>query len=209
MATAKRQDVELKLKNVRLSACFLPGKQGYFIVALTDKGSEQYKQAAAAVMEAAKAAYGEKAAAMVKQFSGAGSQKMCFLPGESRVDNNGDPFPGTEGKFTIAASNKTRPLLLLADKTEVDAADEATMAKYFYSGGIYNVNLAVYAANFRSKEGQQITGLFASLKGVQFVRHQERLGGGARIASKDEFDDVSDPDAAGADDLTGGDDIPF
>lgn len=205
--TTQGTGVLLKLKNVRLGVAFLlkPSEKGsYWLNAIIDPGSELYKQITAALKQAAKNKFGDDADKKLKVYASNGGQQMCFLSGERRLDKSGDPYPGTEGKFVLTASNKTRPTLLNRRGVEVS---EGEIAKLFYGGARYNLSVEIYCA-----ENGKFKGAFCQVRGVQFVEHGERLGGGAGggIANKSEFEDLGDPDGGTeGDDLTGGDDIPF
>jgi len=112
-------------------------------------------------------------------------------PSDDRIclkDGDDDVRPESEGKFTIKASTKKRPLVLNRDKTPVTEEDEV-----FYAGCHVNAIISLWAQN--SKDfGKRING---SLDGVMFNAHGEPFG--AAGISVDEFDAFGDGD----------DDMPF
>jgi hypothetical protein len=213
----KFEDTSFRLNRVVMgfSSFTNPGKNGtaahkdkydrYSITAIIEPGSDNYKKIAAAIVKAAKSKFSEKADARIKGFKAEGKQKFCFLAGDRRTGEDGEVYPGFAGKFALAAANKGRPTLL--DRSRTDVEDSENIQKLFYAGATVNLVVDVYA------RADGFPGIFCQLKGIQHVAHGERLGGGGgRVAKKDEFEDLGDPDESeSGDDLVGAmdDDIPF
>ncbi len=107
-----------------------------------------------------------------------------------------DGYPGM--KFITAKSNQ-RPVCLRQDKSAVVEDDNL-----FYPG--CRVNASVHAFSWSHPTGGK--GVSFSLRGVQFVRDDENLGGG-RVDVDTEFEDISEdaldfePDSDSADDVLG------
>jgi hypothetical protein len=187
------------------------GEGNYYVhvgVPKSDEAGSQYKAIWDAVMKSATLAYGKDAKARiqgVKDKDGAivepglmMDKGFVFRNGNRRKREDGTTNEFYKDLFYIVGSSKVQPLLLNGAKEEIDES-----SGLLYNGCIVRANIAVYAND---------NGVFGQVQGVLHLRDGERIGGGGRIAKKDEFDDVSDPDAAtGGDDLTGGfdDDIPF
>jgi len=100
----------------------------------------------------------------------------CLHDGDNKAD-----YDGYEGNFFVSASNKSRPLVIDADKTPLVQSDGRP-----YSGCYVNGSIELWAQD--NSYGKRIN---ASLRGVQFVRDGEAFAGGG-AASVDEFDSVED-----------------
>lgn len=174
----------------------------------SDEPGSQYKAVWEAIMKSATAAYGKDAKARILGVKNAAGELerpglildkgFVFRNGNARKREDGSTNEFYKGLFYIVGSSKVQPLLLNGAKEEIDES-----SGLLYNGATVRANIAIYAND---------NGVFGQVQGVLHLRDGERLGGGGRIAKKDEFDDVTDPDAAtGGDDLTGGsdDDIPF
>lgn len=102
------------------------------------------------------------------------SDKICLKDG----DDLGRPE--FEGKMTVKASTKRRPLVINRDKSPVTEDDNV-----IYAGCYVNGIISLWAQN--NQFGKRIN---ASLDGVQFARDGEPFGTGGIAA--DEFDDFED-----------------
>lgn len=173
--------MKLVLKNVRVAFPTLfeaktvngegePRFSATFIIPPTDP---LVKEIAAAIQETAKAKWGEKAGAVLQDLVAKG--RVCFskLP---KTNSSGEVYDGFEGNTWLSASNKTRPLILDRDKSQLTAADGRP-----YGGCYVNASIELWAQD--NNFGRRIN---ASLKGVQFVRDGDAFGGGAP-ASPDDF----------------------
>lgn len=98
------------------------------------------------------------------------SDKLCLKDG----DDMGRPE--FEGKYTIKASTKKRPLVINRDKSPITESDNA-----IYAGCYVNAIVSLWAQD--NKFGKRIN---AQLDGVQFCRDGEPFGDGA--VSVNEFD---------------------
>ena len=106
------------------------------------------------------------------------------LPADKLCLKDGDESGRAElqGKMTIKASTKKRPIVINRDKTPIVEADNAVYAGCFVNGVI-----TLWSQN--NNYGKRIN---AQLDGVQFVRDGEPFGDGA--VSVDEFDAFNDDD---------------
>ena len=100
------------------------------------------------------------------------------------------------GKLYISASNSIQPRILATiDGINQEIGPDSEYAPY--SGCYANATVIIWAQD--NKFGKRIN---AQLTGVQFLRHSERLSGGGRAASLDEFGPVksegADADAPSA-----------
>ena len=170
--------MKIKIKNARLSfpSLFHTAKFGgedtgkfeaTFILDKTEHAAE-IKEIKAAI----KALSDEKLKGKVPP-----PDKLCMKDGDD-LDR-----PEFEGKMTIKASTKKRPLVIDRDKTPLAEADGKPYAGCYVNGII---NLWAQDNQF----GKRING---QLDGVQFRADGEPFGDGG--VSADEFDDLSDDDA--------------
>ena len=88
--------------------------------------------------------------------------------------------PELQGKMTIKASTKKRPLVINRDKTPLVESDNVV-----YSGCYVNGIISLWGQN--NQWGKRVN---ASLDGVQFAKDGEAFG--AAGTSVDEFDDFDD-----------------
>lgn len=102
------------------------------------------------------------------------SDKICLKDGDELGR------PEFEGKMTIKASTKKRPLVISRDKSPITAEDNVV-----YAGCYVNGIISLWAQN--NQYGKRIN---AQLDGVQFVRDGEPFGDGGITA--DEFDAFGD-----------------
>lgn len=183
---------EINLKNVRISfpKLFEPsafqgqGKPKYSARFLLDKKehNELIKQIIAKMKELAAESYPDKKVPPPAM--------LCLKDGDQsgREDE--------AGFWTLNASETSRPVVVNRDKTPLVAEDEV-----IYPGCRVNVKVRLWAQS--NQYGKRLN---ANLLGVQFVKDDARLGGGATRQSADEmFDDVA---GAFGDEENGGDD-PF
>ena len=99
-----------------------------------------------------------------------------------------------KGKLYVSSNSATRPNTFDSKGRQVNDANESEAV---YSGCIAQVVINIWAQE--NKFGKRIN---ASPMGFKFVRHEERLSGGGRVASADEFgnaDASADGDAPGGD----------
>ena len=98
------------------------------------------------------------------------SDKLCLKDGDEMGR------PEFEGKYTIKASTKKRPLVINRDKSPIIESDNV-----IYAGCYVNAIVSLWAQN--NNYGKRIN---AQLDGVQFCRDGEAFGDGA--VSVNEFD---------------------
>lgn len=116
-------------------------------------------------------------AMMKEQFKGKiPSDKICLKDGDELGR------PEFEGKMTIKASTKKRPLVINRDKSPISEDDNIV-----YAGCYVNGIISLWAQN--NGFGKRIN---AQLDGVQFARDGEPFGSGGIDA--DEFDDFGTPE---------------
>ena len=108
------------------------------------------------------------------------------LPADRVALKDGDEMarPEYEGKMTVKASTKKRPLVIDRDKTPLSDGDDKP-----YAGCYVNAIVSLWAQN--NQFGKRVN---ASLEGIQFCEHGEPFGTGG--IDVDEFDDFDDEDDA-------------
>lgn len=104
------------------------------------------------------------------------SDKLCLKDGDEMGR------PEFEGKYTIKASTKKRPLVINRDKSAISESDNI-----IYAGCYVNAIVSLWAQN--NTWGRRIN---AQLDGVQFHADGEPFGDGG--VSVDEFDVFGDDD---------------
>ncbi|ELX8378381.1 DUF2815 family protein [Providencia vermicola] len=126
-----------------------------------------------AIKQAATAKWGAKASAILKSIRG-NSKRFNFRDGDEKIE-----YDGYADHMYISASNKVRPLVIDRDRTPLTTQDHRP-----YSGCYVNATITIFAYDNQGK------GISASLGGVQFFRDGDAFAG-ARVASEDDFDDLS------------------
>lgn len=104
------------------------------------------------------------------------SDKLCLKDGDEMER------PEYQGKMTIKASTKKRPMVINRDKTPITEDDNV-----IYAGCYVNAIITLWAQN--NSYGKRVN---AQLDGVQFVRDGEPFGDGG--ISADQFDGFDDGD---------------
>ena len=175
---------QVKLSNVRLSYNDLfqakefkagDGKPRYSATFLVEPGSEADKAIRAAIRQAAKDTYLDKAEKTLKSFEG-NNMRMCYLDGEAK-----DEIEGYAGNWYLASHASARPTVVDRDRTPLNQADGKP-----YSGCYVNAIIDIYGQTGDKQ------GIRAGLKGVQFFKDGAPFGGGApaRVDDFDAFDDL-------------------
>ena len=113
------------------------------------------------------------------------ASKKSIRDGSKRVNKAGDVYEGYDGNTYVTAKSPTRPLLVDQQRQPVTEEDGT-----IYSGCYVNAIIELYANTQPTKKG-----VFAGLKGVQFVKDGDAFGGGAPAAAS-EFDVAEGADAA-------------
>lgn len=107
------------------------------------------------------------------------SDKLCLKDGDEMGR------PEFEGKYTIKASTKKRPLVINRDKSPITESDNV-----IYAGCYVNAIVSLWAQN--NTWGRRIN---AQLDGVQFCRDGEAFGdGGVSVNEFDAFGGDADDD---------------
>lgn len=184
--------MQVVLKNVRLAfpALFEPrslegGAARYSAVFIIDPDSENAKAVDAAMKEAAKAKWGDKAPVVYKRLL---TDKRVCLRTEPRTNKDGEVYDGFEDKYSLSASNKVRPTVVDRDRSPLTEADGKP-----YGGCYVNAIVDIYAQDHKDPTiGRRIN---ASLMGVQFVKDGESFGA-PRVAKEDAFDMLAEDENA-------------
>jgi hypothetical protein len=179
--------MDVKLENVRLAFADLfeakafqgDGEPRFGATFVLDPTSPTAKRVASAVEAVAREKWGDDAAKVLAKLETDGRVALMKKP---RTDKNGDIYGGFEDSWSVAASTKTRPLVLNTDKTPLVAADGKP-----YSGCYVYATVNLWAQD--NKWGRRIN---ATLMGVQFYRDGDAFVGG-RAANPDDFEDLSAP----------------
>lgn len=191
-----KKGLEIILQNVRLSYVYAfkkyvneDGKEGtYCAHAIFAPDHPQIAALKELQRKAAIDEYGVDAEAILTQLS---AQDRLLL---HRGDVSKPGKDGYAGKLFVSCNSNVRPTVVDENRRPLTAADDK-----IYSGAWANVMINVWAQN--NKWGKRVN---AGLMGIQFVKHDERLGGGGRVASAEEFGVVA-TDADGAAPASGGD----
>lgn len=169
--------MKIKLKNARLSFPSLFQTEEF-------GGESTGKYAATFILDSV------DNAAEIKQIQDETNRLMkeelkTKLPSEKIALKDGDEIgrPEYEGKMTIKATTKKRPLVIDRDKTPLGEHDEKP-----YAGCYVNAIISLWPQN--NQYGKRVN---ASLEGVQFAAHGEPFTTGG--IDVDEFDDFDDEDA--------------
>lgn len=156
-----------------------------------------YAAVVLAIIQVAKAKWGNKWLSTLKAL--VAKDDICLRNGDNKPDVTGYP-----GNYILSAVNYSRPTLLTRNREDVTKEEGSLL----YSGSHPIALVEIWAQDNPSKGWKRIN---CQLQGVQEYKPGEKIGGG-RVAKKDEFDDLGDPDEAQTDDdLVGGgdDDTPF
>ena len=183
--------MKLVLENVRLSFPHLfeaqppmngVGAPKFNAQFLMEKGSANEKKAMEAFNAAAKDKWGVNVQKILNTVE---ASKKCLRDGDNNLDKAGETRNGYEGMTYLSASTKMRPTVVDRNRAPLTEADGRP-----YGGCYVNVIVDVYALD------TPVKGVFAELKGVQFVKDGDAFGGGSP-ARADDFGDLGDdPDAA-------------
>lgn len=157
-----------------------------------------YAKVVLAILQAAQAKWGKKYIAVLKSL--VAKNDVCLRDGDLKPDTTGYP-----GNYILSAVNYSRPTLLTRNRDDVIKEEGSLL----YSGSHPIAVVEIWAQDNQAKGWKRVN---CQLQGVQEYKPGEKIGGG-RVAKKDEFDDLGDPDEpqASDDDLVGGgdDDNPF
>lgn len=148
---------------------------------------EQVKRIKAVMIEAAKAFWGQDA----KKFAAeaADSKNTRGL----RYDEEG----GYHFLYAKRPATQQAPRVVGRDRTMELRPEDGKI----YSGAVCNVVFDVWCYSGTTKSGAKIPpGFSFSLSGVQFVEDGDPIGG-SPVAEDDDFDDLSDDDEIGLDDI--------
>lgn len=189
MAEVKR-DESILINDCRLSYAYLfkpyvgENKPTYCAHLIIAENHPQLSAITALIRKVAAATFKDQADAVLVQLKG--QDRLCLHRGDVSKPGQ-DPY---RGKLYISANNGARPRILATVggiNQEIDESHELAP----YSGCYANAMISIWGQN--NKWGKRIN---AQLTGVQFLRHDTRLGGGGKAASLDEFGTV---DGEGAD----------
>ncbi len=192
--------MKLHLNNVRVSfangifraSALEPGQQEKYgadfilqpdsvVLAVKSDGTKAKTTLAAAELAVADEAWKGKGKQMLATLE---ASKRAIREGNKRVNKAGDVYDGYEDRTYVAAKSPTRPLVVNTDRSPITEEDGV-----IYSGCYVNAIIELYANTQPTKKG-----VFAALKGVQFLRDGDAFGGSAP-ARADEFDAVEGAEA--------------
>lgn len=155
---------------------------------LFPKDSEAAKAVKDAMRAVAKELWKDNADNVLK---GMEKNRKCLRDGDQNVKSDGSTYDGYPGNLYVVAKSKTRPTVVDGKRNPLVAADGKP-----YNGCYVNAIIDVYATNKKEAGGN---GIFAELKGVQFLRDGDAFGGGGAVSAS-AFDEVDEEGAsAGAD----------
>lgn len=118
------------------------------------------------------------------------ASKKCYRDGNLRMKKDGSPYDGYEGYWYVTAKNKARPTVRDRNPQVILTEEDGKP----YSGSYVTASIDVYGMADPKRKG-----VFATLRGVQFVKDGDAFSGGGRVAGDDEFADLGE--GATADDL--------
>ncbi len=184
--------LRIKMARARFPHYFVPQKpstgtggpkyNGNFLLG---KDDPQIATIQAAMLTVAEARWPGNGRAMLQALE---ASKRCLRDGDTNLSAQGSPHAGFPGHVYLVASSSTQPGLFdcvrdpATGKARVITNDNGT----FYDGCYVNVHVDVYAY-----QKEQVRGVFAELRGVQFAAAGERFSGSPSTA--DEFDAADDP----------------
>ena len=172
---------EVIIRNARLSyphlftaSAFAPGQDAKYSASfLIGEEDKQVKVLEAAMLEACETRWPGKGAKMLASFD---TRNKAVKSG-SKARPEDEVY---EGQMVIAASNKSRPLVVNKDRSIVTEDDGVV-----YAGCRVNAKVRFYAYDNVSK------GVSAQLLGVQFAGDDTAFAGSS-VAKQDDFEDLSD-----------------
>lgn len=179
--------MEIIIKNVRLSYPELfhakeykagDGKPRWSAAFIVAPGSDNDKFIRNAIDAEAKAAWGDKAAVMLKAMTGQ-SNKFCYLDGNTKAN---EEYQGQMVLSTHRSTKLSRPLIIDKDKSPLTADDAKP-----YAGSYVNAKVEIYC-----QKGEN-AGVRASFSVIQFAADGDAFA--SRTVTADDFDDIT----AGAD----------
>ena len=186
MSEAKGQNgVQVRLEGVRHCFTFLyephiskqNGKKDYRDTFLIEPGSENNKKIRAAISQAARNLWQDKAAAMIKSFQ-ADRAKVSYRDGNT-PDGNGNVMPELEGLWTLTAIWVNQPKLKGPDNRDI--SDLGNNGDFLFPGAYVTAVVEIWP------QAGTNAGMRCQLQGVRHDRSGERIGGGGRAARDDEF----------------------
>lgn len=184
--------MEIILKNVRLSYPTLfnakefkpgDGKPRWSAAFIVEPGSDNDKHIKAAIDAEAKAAWANKAPAMLKGMTGQ-SNKYCYTDGSAKAN---EEYQNMMVLATHRSAKLTRPLIIDRDKSPLTSEDSKP-----YGGCYVNAKVEIYC-----QTGEN-AGVRASFSVIQFYKDGEPFS--ASAPSDDGFDTIDD-DGLDGDDL--------
>ena len=143
---------------------------------IMEPGSQSEKMLKKAMLDTAEEKWPGKGSATLKQL--VASNRVCLRDGAEKSQHE-----GFEGNVFVKGSSKKRPTVVDRDRSPLTEQDGR-----IYPGCYVNAILEVWAQD--SKDwGKRIN---AELVGVQFVKDDAPLGGGAAPATADDFPALED-----------------
>ena len=174
----------LKVRIAFMDALFVPksfeagGLARFGATFIIEPDSTNAKKINAAMKEAAEGKWKKDPLKILEELK---RKEKCAYGERDKVGSSGEPYQGFEGKYFIAAYNKTRPTVIDGRKQPLTAADGKP-----YGGCYVNAIVDIWAQD--GEFGKRVN---ATLTGVQFHSDGDAFGGGAP-ASPDQFPDLGD-----------------
>lgn len=152
---------------------------------------EHQKLIEAAIKEVAKDQWKDKADGILELLTE--DNKVCFVKKVYKSKKTGEPYAGFEGAHYLSARNaKTQPTVF--DKFNQPIEKTGEIERQAFSGANVHASVDIWAQD--NKWGRRIN---CSLLGIMVTGEGERVGGGASVASQDDFADMAEATAAAED----------
>ena len=168
------RDVRLAFADIWEAKPFEAGGVPRFsAVFLMPKDHPSFAAVSKAIKEVATEGWKDKADTMLASIKGNGN-KMCFLDGNLKT------YDGFQGNYALSGTSKVRFPIVDRNRgilAEVDGRP--------YAGCYVNAKVDIWC------QTKQYPGIRCSILGIQFVRDGDAFSG-TRVATADQFDDLSD-----------------
>ena len=180
--------VEVRIVNATASFVSLAkAKEGdygnsYRLNLIVDPDFPELKKVEAAMLEAAKSKWGDKAQATYTHL-GKPEQDRLALKRHPATNSEGEVYEGYEGKWFISCSRREedgRPSVYTA--TNVEVTDPIEMGRLIYSGCKVHAKLRFWPQD--NAGGKRVN---AEILGLMFAGDGPSFGGQSKVATADDF----------------------
>lgn len=180
MSKELRENIEIKIHNIRCNwyRGNIPDDKGKYSVQLLFDPSDKRH---AKILDEIKAAHDE---VLTARFGKVIKYAHPLIRSHEADDEDVEKYPELLNMITVKATKSKRPDVRDRDKSPID--EDASIP---YSGCYNNYIIAVYPADFADEKGVKIRRACATLLGVQFFNHGEKLGGGSRQLTDADFEE--------------------